>query len=135
MRGSKHCNTAKKMPTAQSKCAGSRPFGHLQQNICRLLHVSHLSDLFSGQRPLQLRPLLPITIASLPTTQKHFDWAVPNTSNTSKPNENMISDTKTTTLYVNFGALINNAEITVNYECKARYFLILDKINKVSNIQ
>ena len=37
-------------------------------------------------------------------------------------------------MYVNFGALINNAEITVNYECKARYFLILDKINKVSNI-
>ena len=27
-------------------------------------------------RPLQLQPLLPITIASLPTTQKHFDWAV-----------------------------------------------------------
>ena len=27
------------------------------------------------RRPLQLRSLLPITIASLPTTQKHFDWA------------------------------------------------------------
>ena len=26
-------------------------------------------------RASQLRPLLPITIASLPRTQKHFDWA------------------------------------------------------------
>ena len=40
-----------------------------------LLLTSHLSDLYSGRRPLQLRPLLPITIVSLPTTQKHFDWA------------------------------------------------------------
>ena len=37
--------------------------------------TSHLSDLYSGWRPLHFRPLLPITIVSLPTTQKHFDWA------------------------------------------------------------
>ena len=37
--------------------------------------TSHLSDLYSGRRPLQLQPLLPITIVSLPTTQKHFEWA------------------------------------------------------------
>ena len=54
--------------SAQSKCAGSWLFGHLQQNICRLLHTC--------QTCIQERlPLLPITIASLPATQKHFDWA------------------------------------------------------------
>ena len=36
-----------------------------------LLLTSHLSDLYSGRACC----LLPITIASLPTTQKHFDWA------------------------------------------------------------
>ena len=35
-------------------------------------------------RPLQLRPLLPITIASLPTTQKHFDWAAAGRKNDSQ---------------------------------------------------
>ena len=35
-----------------------------------LLLTSHLSDLYSGRGCW----LLPITIASLPTTQKHFDW-------------------------------------------------------------
>jgi len=36
---------------------------------------STLARLVFMLRPLQLRPLLPITFASLPTTQKHFDWA------------------------------------------------------------
>jgi len=36
-----------------------------------LLLTSHLSDLYSGRGYW----LLPITIASLPTAQKHFDWA------------------------------------------------------------
>lgn len=37
--------------------------------------TSCLSDLYSGRRPFQLWPLLPIAIASLPTTQKNFNWA------------------------------------------------------------
>ena len=32
-------------------------------------------DLETHSNPLQLQPLLPTTIASLSTTQKHFDWA------------------------------------------------------------
>ena len=41
--------------TALSKCAGGRPFGRLQRNICRFL---------------------PEALAALASaTQKHFDWA------------------------------------------------------------
>ena len=36
-----------------------------------LLPMSHLTNLYSGRG----WPLLPIAIASLPTTQKHFAWA------------------------------------------------------------
>ena len=44
-------------------------FGHLQQSICGLLHTCKTSSLDK----VQSLPL--ITITSLPTSQKHFDWA------------------------------------------------------------
>ena len=47
----------------------SRQFGRLQRNICRLLHTCQTSI----QDEVQF--LLAITIASLPSTQKHFHWA------------------------------------------------------------
>ena len=53
---------------AQSKCAGSRRFCRLQRNVCRLLHGKQITNMRSL--------LLPTTPAILPTTQKHFDWAV-----------------------------------------------------------
>ena len=39
--------------------------------LCSVRYV----DLETHSKLLQLQPLLPITIASLPTTQKPFDWA------------------------------------------------------------
>ena len=44
-------------------------FGWLQRNISCLLHNSQTSI------QDEVQPLLPITITSLPSTQKHFDWA------------------------------------------------------------
>ena len=51
------------------KVCCSQQFGRLQRHICHLLHASQISI------QDEVRPLLPITIASLPSTQKHFHWA------------------------------------------------------------
>ena len=48
------------------KLCRSRQFGRLQRNICCLLHTCQPS--LQGE----VRALLPIAIASLPSTQKHF---------------------------------------------------------------
>ena len=66
------CGKKAWLKSAQQKCASSWPFGCLQQNICRLLHTCQTCIQDEARK---LWPLLPITIASLPTTQKHFDWA------------------------------------------------------------
>ena len=57
---------------ALSKFAGSQGFGCLQQNIYCLLHTCKIFSLD------EVRPLLLITITSLPTSQKHFEWAEKN---------------------------------------------------------
>ena len=51
------------------KMCRSQQFCRLQWNICRLLHTSQTSI------QDEVRPLLPITMASLPSTQKHLHWA------------------------------------------------------------
>ena len=50
------------------KTCCSQQFGHLQRNVCRLHHTSQTSI------QDEIWPLLPITITSLPPTQKHFHW-------------------------------------------------------------
>ena len=51
------------------KMCCSQQFGRLQRNICRLLYTSQTSI------QDEVWPLLPITIVSLPSTQKHFHLA------------------------------------------------------------
>ena len=41
----------------------------------RRLQLLQVQTRWRPNDPLGFRPLLPITIASLPATQKHFDWA------------------------------------------------------------
>ena len=49
--------------------------GHLAvYNEYLIINIIFSTSAAFFRRPLQLRSLLPITIASLPTTQKHFDW-------------------------------------------------------------
>ena len=56
---------------AQSKCAGGWPFGHLQRNICCLLHTCQTCI----QDKVASEAYHYSTIAILPTTQKHIYWA------------------------------------------------------------
>ena len=60
-----------KLPTISPvKICCSRRFGRLQQNICHLVLTCQTSI------QDEFWPPVPITIASLSSIQKHFDWAV-----------------------------------------------------------
>ena len=73
--GTLTCLTPKKKCTymlrtiSPVKMCCNQQFGHLQWNICWLLHTSQISI------QDEVWPLLPITITSLPSTQKLFHWA------------------------------------------------------------
>ena len=73
--GTLTCLTPKKKCTyilhtiSPVKMCHSWKFGHLQRNICHKIHTCQISIQDEAW------PLLSITITSLPSTQKHFDWA------------------------------------------------------------